>query len=1035
MAVDLAAELIGRDHPAAVLRAQIGRAAESHGGLVLVTGEAGIGKTTLVTAAAEDARRLGALVLGGACWDSDSAPGYWPWVQVVRGLRRGATAEEWTAAEAAAGGTLPVLLGEPGNREAGNREAGNREAADGFPLYDAVTTALVAVSQRRPVVVILDDLHWADTASLRLLEFAARHTWFERLLLVGTYRDAEVEAAGHPVRPLMMPLVAKATTVTLTGLDRDEVGALIARTSGGEPAAELVDEVHRRTGGNPFFVEQTARLWHSGGSLSTVPPGVREAIRQRLSVLPRPVVRLLTTAAVLGRKFHRQLLAAAAAAPVAEVDRMLDQAVTARLVTVLGDGRFAFAHDLVRETLYDSLPEDEARRQHAAVVRAVDRAPAAPFAGRILPPELAGHAYLAGGELEPARAVHHLLAAARDAGSRLAWEEAIGHRRRALERVRPADPRRRVLIALELGRDMEHVGESDLAGQAFEEAVAVARELADAELLTRVALTVRRIDGRDDLLAEAYGKLIGGPAPSSVDETAHELTTRVAALARDGDDDETLAFSLWARHDAIWGLGTAPERGSLTEELMAVARRIADPGMEYFAASFRWVALLELGEPGYLDQYRAFVGMARREGRPRADFASAIDTTIISTLTGRFGEAEAMLDRATSSFGGWHVHFKRMALHMRWALLLMQGRFDELDEVHLALRESGHVAAGLLEGVTAVHCGDVDTALRLLEDTQVDRAFAPLGLRFRAQTAAASRDPRLIAEARDALSPYAGQWVVSMWGCDVSGPFDLWLGLLDAAQERWDGAAARLTAAYQSADRLQARPWSVEARSHLARVLLVSGAAREGSALLAEVQREAAELAMRHLAGGAHGGGDEFRRDGPVWVLSFAGRSVHVPDAKGLHDLHHLLSQPGTDVPAVHLLDPQGGAVVVAARRMGGDPVLDEEAKAQYKRRLAQLDEEIDRAAELGDDRRAATADAERQALLDELRRAAGLAGRDRRLGDEAERARKTVTARIRDTLRKLDRSHPSLAAHLRDTVSTGVTCRYQPTQPTAWRL
>jgi hypothetical protein len=120
---------------------------------------------------------------------------------------------------------------------------------------------------------------------------------------------------------------------------------------------------------------------------------------------------------------------------------------------------------------------------------------------------------------------------------------------------------------------------------------------------------------------------------------------------------------------------------------------------------------------------------------------------------------------------------------------------------------------------------------------------------------------------------------------------------------------------------------------------------------------------------------------------------------------------------------------------MGGDPVLDDEAKASYKRRLGQLDEAIDRAAERGDDHRAAELDRERHALLDELRAAAGLAGRGRRLGDEAERARKTVTARIRDVLRKLDGRHPDLAAHLRDTVSTGTTCRYAPVEPIAWRL
>ena len=441
----MAAELIGRDHPVGVLRAEISRATESHGGLVLVTGEAGIGKTTLVTDAMDVARRGGALVLSGSCWDSSAAPGFWPWVQVVRGLRRQAREDEWTAAEQAAGGQLSFLLG----------DAGANEPADGFGRYDAVTSALVAVSQRRPVVVVLDDLHWADPSSVRLLEFVAQHTWYERLLLVGTYRDVEVEAADHPLAPLMLPLLAKATTVTLTGLGRDEVGALMTRTVGDAPDPELVGEVHLRTGGNPFFVEQTARLWRSGGSVTAVAPGVRDAVRRRLSLLPETVSRLLTGAAVLGREFHRQVLAASVSAPVAQVDRQLSQAVSARLVSALGDGRFAFAHDLVRETLYESLAEADVPARHAAVVRAMDRSPT--LTERIFPADLARHAYLGRGELDTGRVVDALAAAGQDAGRRFAFEESAGHYRRALELLDDTDPRR-VKIGLELGVQLHHFG-------------------------------------------------------------------------------------------------------------------------------------------------------------------------------------------------------------------------------------------------------------------------------------------------------------------------------------------------------------------------------------------------------------------------------------------------------------------------------------------------------------------------------------------------------------------------------------------------
>jgi hypothetical protein len=1032
--------LIGRDHPAGILRAEIGRAVGSHGGLVLVTGEAGIGKTTLVTAAAEDAQRLGALVLSGSCWDSESAPGYWPWVQVIRALRRAATDDERTAADSVAGNGLAVLLG----------EAADLEVADDFRIYDAVTTAMVAVSQHRPVVVVLEDLHWADAASLKLLEFAAQHTWFERLLLIGTYRDVEVETTGHPLRPLVAPLLVKATTVTLTGLGQDEVGALMASTVGREPEADLAAEVHRRTGGNPFFVEQTARLWHSGGSVTTVAPGVREAVRRRLSLLPNQVVRLLVTGAVLGREFHRQVLASVAAQPVAQVDRWLDEAIAARLVASRGAGAFAFAHDLVREALYDSLDEAEVRRQHAAVVRAMGASSA--LAGRLLPADLARHAYLAGDELEPAVAVDHLLAAARDAGGRMATLEAIGHYRRAYQLV--DQPRRRVMIGLDLAGTLIHIT-TDAAepAQIYRDLIAEARKI-DDDLLARVALSIHESEAFtgqmpfvNGLLEELYDRLIGD-GKASVDRIVRELTVRAAVQARRNEDDEALGFSLWARHHAIWGPGSAGERLALTRELLSVAQRTDDREMAYFAASFQWVALVERGDPRYYEQYLSFLELAKRAGMPLADMALHMDSAIIATMRGQFDKAQAHIDELYKGIDDHrHPHFLFMVEHTRWELLVVQGRFDELPELHQTMARGSHPAGPLVAAIAAVHSGNLDPALRHLAEVAgrpdpYGRFVGALWARYLAQTAAASGDQRLCEQARAALEPYAGDWLISMFGADISGPAALWLGMLDAAQERWDDAVSRLTQAYESADALAARPWSIEARLQLGAVLLARGEAAAGAALLAEVEREAAEIGMRHIGSRVRQlrstvdseAENEFRRAGDVWTLRMGGRTVHMPDTKGLRDLHTLIGQPGLDIPAVELLDPSGGALVVAARRLGGDAVLDDEAKARYKGRLAILDEEIDRAESLADDRRAAVLDQERAALLEELRTAAGLAGRTRRLGDESERARKTVTARIRDTLRKLDDQHPELAAHLRKFVSTGLTCRYHPTPETPWR-
>jgi hypothetical protein len=205
---------------------------------------------------------------------------------------------------------------------------------------------------------------------------------------------------------------------------------------------------------------------------------------------------------------------------------------------------------------------------------------------------------------------------------------------------------------------------------------------------------------------------------------------------------------------------------------------------------------------------------------------------------------------------------------------------------------------------------------------------------------------------------------------------------------------------------------------------------------------EAEDLGMQRVVGQLSGlvanlavARGVFVRDGDLWVLTFDDATIRLPDAKGLRDLHELLSHPGVEIPAVELLNLEIDDGVVTPARMGSDVVLDDRARAEYRNRLAVIDDDIDRALQQGDDTAAQRLDVERDALLAELQAATGLGGRRRRLGDESERARKTVTARIRDTMRRLEDRHPKLASHLAESIATGTTCRYEPVEPVVWRL
>jgi hypothetical protein len=178
-----------------------------------------------------------------------------------------------------------------------------------------------------------------------------------------------------------------------------------------------------------------------------------------------------------------------------------------------------------------------------------------------------------------------------------------------------------------------------------------------------------------------------------------------------------------------------------------------------------------------------------------------------------------------------------------------------------------------------------------------------------------------------------------------------------------------------------------------------------------------------------------FRRDGDTWTLAFGGRSVPLRDAKGLRDLAILLATPGREVAATELVTGVANAAAAGLAGLGADPVLDDQARAAYRARLTQLDDELAEADRHHDIERSVRLATERDALIDELTSAAGLGGRPRRLGDVTERARTTVTARIRDAIGRIERVHPELGRHLRASIVTGARCSYRPAETVRWSI
>jgi AAA ATPase domain len=1049
---------VGRADVLDGLRRVVDQAVAGRGQIMLLAGEAGIGKTTMLAAAADYAESRGARVAWGWGWPGEGAPGYWPWVQVMRTL----------------GLDIPWP---PGPSEPSGQAARDAPASERFRLFDEVTSLLLAESRIQPLLVLLDDLQWADRPSQLLLDFLARRLPAGAVAVVGSYRDTEPIPDPAP-GPALAALAARTTVLPLTGLGPDAVTDLVADVVGERRAAEVAAGVHRRTGGNPFFVQQVSWLLRSGQE--GIPPGVQEALALRFAALPAASVAALRTAAVIGPRFTADLVALAAGWPAGEVTEALAAAIRARVVSQDGTDSYRFAHDLFREYAYDQLPAAERAGLHERIGQALEASLAA--GGDVPLTELARHFVHA--DPASARSWEYSVAAAGEATARLAYEDAVRHWEHAVAAA-DAGPAGRTTALLELAEARRRAGQGQAAGQAYLSAAELARAEPDPAQLARAALGLHAIGSRlwwppaevIALLSEASDAL--GPGqnddPLRLRVTAslaralawhgldlpraRTLAAEAVAAARAGGDPLTLAACLLAQHHAVWAPDSAPERLRIAAEVAELAERAADDEILLEARLLAATDRLELADPAFRTELDEFLRLAATSRQPRFRYAALVRRATLALLAGRLEEAGQLIGQAEilgEECGEPGVRDVRY--DQGWDLLTAQGRLGELagtlpemfpDPESVQARGSRAevlIAAGAIQEAAEVVAPLLDHGPEMLPANHQRL----IGLAHAAETIAALGIVPAAERVYLALEPFAGQAVVSGVTVTFKGAVAHHLGTLAAVLGRTATAASYLEQAVATHDRLGAVTWSLRSQYELARLRLdqpgqrdaAPGRREAAASALAEVARKARALGLAQLARDAEAAGQVpvtegiFARDGAMWTLAYGGVTVRMRDAKGLSDLAVLLAKPGRQVPAADLIAAAGaGPTGQADLRLGADEVLDATARRQIRARLADLGEDIAEAESWNDPERAARARAERDALLSELTAAAGPAGRPRLLGDQSERARKTVTARIRDIIGRIEQVHPALAGHLSASITTGTRCSYSPPTPVTWRL
>ncbi len=1151
------APFVGRARELSVLRAAVADTLDGRGRLVLLAGEAGIGKTRTAEEVAAHASQRGMQVLWGRCYEGEGAPAFWPWVQLLRAASRRLQDDALRAALGWGGAELTQLVPELRERLPDLDAAAAADSAQArFRLFESVARFLENLSRQAPLVCIIDDLHGGDRSSLRLLEFVARELRDVSTLLVGTYRDGAA-MIGHPltelvVEALRLPGVER---LTLSGLSLEEVAELVERTSGVRPAQSMVAAVYQQTEGNPLFAGEYVRLLlarHDQSALADsqalrslpVPDSVRAVVRHRVAPLSSTCRAALNVAAVIGREFHRDVVETVVAADArvaadASVFAALDEAAAAGIVGegLERGGRYRFAHAVMRETLYEELGNPQRQQLHRRVGEVLEQRR---DADEHLA-ELAYHFFQAGAgtdrvsvEADTAKAVAYARRAGERAMASMAYEEAIRLYQLALAGC-ASDAEGdavRCSVLVKLGVAQNAAGDLDVSKQTLLRAAELAKRLGLRDELATAALHFgTKLAWGDGALDRVQVELIESALTQwngSDTATEAQLLARLALslvfsgdherqeaasqhaldLARRIGDPVTLVAALNARHATCYGSHTWDERVAIAAEIIETAEPLPDLEMVFHGHAWRCDAFLEVGDRTAFDAVLATrQHLAEKLRQPFCHWVNGAVRASLLILEGRFAEgerqAQAALAIGQAITPGAVVGYATQTL----TLGITQGRRDTLEAVGQMMRAYASEYPAL--PVVSTSVAHIAAVLGLEDEARVwFERFAATGFRELpldqnwlmavgqlAATCTILADAPRAAQLYALLSPFELRTVVVPSSCIYHGPVAHYLGTLAALLERRADAVRHFETALAINTRMRARPWLAYTQYEYARALLAGGEPGDhakGRDLLSRALATAHELDMKSLEERVAGllestppsaitdqsrsssqlsavsiqqpeTRDEkletrdrqpetgiFRREGQYWTLAYTGSTVRLKDTKGLQYLAHLLRHPDQEFLALDLVtelsavSDQPSAAhqerfsIHESQRTNTihEPVLDAHAKAEYRARLHELRDELEEAEGFNDLGRMERLQAEIDFISEQLSAAVGLHGKDRKVGTNAERARLTVTKRIKDALKTIGKIHPPLAHHLRACVKTGYVCTYTPPpdEAVAWK-